>query len=177
MVLTTDELSLLFQQLFRQEIASYFSETALNAGEHKSTKLLTITQAAEFLTLAPATIYSLVSRNEIPYIKKTKRLYFSEQELTEWLNRDRKSGANTVDTTTTLRKEGLTAMHKHISPPQKSLFSEQDKDTQLREFLQAVPSLAFTETDLKNIAGRFNVAIIQLKQIISELEAKEGQRK
>ncbi len=53
-------------------------------------QLLTIQQAADFLKLSVPTIYSLVSRSEIPVSKKGKRLYFSEQELTAWIKGGRK---------------------------------------------------------------------------------------
>lgn len=53
-------------------------------------QLLTVQQAAQFLSLATATIYSMVCRGEIPSSKRGKRLYFSKQELTEWV----KSGRN-----------------------------------------------------------------------------------
>ncbi|MCW5961033.1 MAG: helix-turn-helix domain-containing protein [Pyrinomonadaceae bacterium] len=35
--------------------------------------------------LAKPTIYSKVSRREIPHCKKGKRLYFSRSELTQWI--------------------------------------------------------------------------------------------
>lgn len=53
-------------------------------------QLLTIKQAAEILSLSVATIYSLVSRAEIPVSKKSKRLYFSKLELTDWIKSGRK---------------------------------------------------------------------------------------
>lgn len=49
-------------------------------------QLLTITEASKLLNLSVATIYSKVSRNEIPVCKKGKRLYFSKQELTAWIH-------------------------------------------------------------------------------------------
>jgi excisionase family DNA binding protein len=52
--------------------------------------LLTIQQAGAFLTLSVPTIYGLVSRAEIPVSKKGKRLYFSKQELTDWVKAGRK---------------------------------------------------------------------------------------
>lgn len=52
-------------------------------------QLLTVQQTAQFLTLAPATIYSMVCRGEIPSSKRGKRLYFSKQELTEWVKAGR----------------------------------------------------------------------------------------
>jgi len=53
-------------------------------------KLLTIQQAAEFLNLKVPTIYSKVSKGELPYMKRSKRLYFSHIELLEYLKDGRK---------------------------------------------------------------------------------------
>jgi len=62
--------------------------------QEKPDELLTIKQAAEFLSLSVATLYSKVSRNEIPYMKRSKRLYFSRTELLDYLrNGKRKSNA------------------------------------------------------------------------------------
>jgi len=53
-------------------------------------KLMTIGEAATFAHLSKATFYGLVSRSEVPCMKKGKRLYFSRQELTEWIKAGRK---------------------------------------------------------------------------------------
>jgi excisionase family DNA binding protein len=53
-------------------------------------KLLTVKQAAEFLKLSVPTMYSKVSRGELPVMKRGKRLYFSEKELMEYLKAGRK---------------------------------------------------------------------------------------
>lgn len=55
-----------------------------------SDQLLTIDQAAEILNLTKPTIYTLVSRREIPVMKRSKRLYFSKNELIEYLKAGRK---------------------------------------------------------------------------------------
>jgi excisionase family DNA binding protein len=47
----------------------------------ESDQLLTIQQAGELIKLSVPTLYGYVSRNEIPFSKKGKRLYFSKQEL------------------------------------------------------------------------------------------------
>jgi len=52
--------------------------------------LLTIGQAAEFLSLSVPTLYTKVSRKEIPVNKRGKRLYFSMVELSEWVRSGRK---------------------------------------------------------------------------------------
>jgi len=55
----------------------------------ESEQLFTIQQAGEFIKLTPATIYGLVSKNAIPFSKKSKRLYFSKQELINWVKEGR----------------------------------------------------------------------------------------
>jgi excisionase family DNA binding protein len=52
-------------------------------------KLLTVEEAAQFLHLSKPTIYSKVSRGELPYMKSSKRLYFSKVELTEYIKKGR----------------------------------------------------------------------------------------
>jgi excisionase family DNA binding protein len=53
-------------------------------------QLLTIQEAAEFLKLTVPTIYSKVSKGELPVMKRSKRLYFSSTELMEYLKGGRK---------------------------------------------------------------------------------------
>lgn len=88
--------------IVRQELA-----TVLTSPEPKD-RLLTVAEAATLLRLAVPTIYGLVQRNQIPYIKKTKRLYFSERMLKAWLEKGENDGPGeidrAVDTYLTLRK-------------------------------------------------------------------------
>lgn len=58
-------------------------------GSAEPDKLLTIDEAAKFLSLAKQTVYQLVSKGEIPHKKRSKRLYFSKVELLEYLNQGR----------------------------------------------------------------------------------------
>ncbi len=53
-------------------------------------QLLTIEEAAEFLSLTVPTMYSKVSKGELPVMKRSKRLYFSRTELMEYLKVGRK---------------------------------------------------------------------------------------
>ncbi|NTV67000.1 MAG: helix-turn-helix domain-containing protein [Chlorobaculum sp.] len=88
--------------IVRQELA-----TVLTSGEPKE-RLLAVAEAATFLRHAVPTMYGLVQRNQIPYIKKTKRLYFSEGKLNEWLENGENEGPasieQAVDTWLTRRK-------------------------------------------------------------------------
>jgi excisionase family DNA binding protein len=53
-------------------------------------QLLTIQEAAEFLSLTVPTMYSKVSKNELPVCKRGKRLYFSSTDLMEYVKAGRK---------------------------------------------------------------------------------------
>lgn len=48
-------------------------------------QLLTIQEAATFLNLTVPTIYSKVSKGELPFMKRGKRLHFSSTELMQYL--------------------------------------------------------------------------------------------
>lgn len=49
-------------------------------------QFLTVEQTAEFLTLSVPTIYSKVSRRELPFMKRGKRLYFARKDLEAYLH-------------------------------------------------------------------------------------------
>lgn len=53
-------------------------------------QLLTIQEAAKFMNLTVPTMYSKVSRGELPVMKRSKRLYFSSIELLEYLKKGHK---------------------------------------------------------------------------------------
>lgn len=60
-------------------------------------QLLTIQQAADFLHLSVPTIYGLVSKSEIPCMKRGKRLYFSKDEISNWIKAGRKKTIAELD--------------------------------------------------------------------------------
>jgi len=59
-------------------------------------QLLTIQQASQFLNLSVPTLYGYVHRSEIPYMKKSKRLYFSKKELFEFVKAGRKKTVSEI---------------------------------------------------------------------------------
>jgi excisionase family DNA binding protein len=52
---------------------------------------LDIQEAGELLNLAKSTIYSKVSKGELPVMKRGKKLYFSKAELISFIEQGRKS--------------------------------------------------------------------------------------
>lgn len=46
---------------------------------------ISLKECAEFLDKSPSTIYHHVSKDEIPFHKKGKKLYFYKSELNSWI--------------------------------------------------------------------------------------------
>ncbi len=75
----------LFEKMDRiEQMLSYFSKEQI-----KHDELLTVSEASQLLKLAIPTIYSKVSKNEIPVNKQGKKLYFYKSELIEWVRAGR----------------------------------------------------------------------------------------
>jgi excisionase family DNA binding protein len=91
MKMTFEELPLAVSQLHDKvnNIERLLLERS-NDPHSESDQLLTIQQAGDLLSLSVTTIYGLVSRSEIPVNKMGKRLYFSKQELIDWIKSGRK---------------------------------------------------------------------------------------
>ena len=47
-------------------------------------RLMNVNEAAEFLRVAPKTVYGFVSQRRIPYRKAGRRLLFLESDLISW---------------------------------------------------------------------------------------------
>ena len=60
-------------------------------------QLLTVQEAAQFLNLTVPTIYSKVSKGELPVMKRSKRLYFSSTELMDYLKEGRKKSTSEIE--------------------------------------------------------------------------------
>jgi excisionase family DNA binding protein len=74
----------------------------LNARETKpipryKPDLLIIDEAVLLLNLAKSTIYNLVSCGKIPVMKKSKRLYFSRDELLDWLRSGKRKTVQEIE--------------------------------------------------------------------------------
>ena len=60
-------------------------------------QLLTVQEAGKFLNLKVPTIYSKVSKGELPVMKRSKRLYFSSIELMNYLKEGRKKSNSEIE--------------------------------------------------------------------------------
>lgn len=90
--LTFNELPLAVSVLTKEvsEIKNLLLQRQDTPCEEQQENLLTAKEAAKFLDLSVATIYSKVSRGELPVMKRGNRLYFSDIELLDYLKNGRK---------------------------------------------------------------------------------------
>jgi excisionase family DNA binding protein len=68
-----------------------------NPPQPEADALLTVIQAAAFLSLSVPTVYGLISKGELPVMKRSKRCYFSKQELMAYLREGRKKTVSEID--------------------------------------------------------------------------------
>jgi len=70
-----------------------------NESQLENDQILTVHEAANFLNLSAPTIYSYVQRAEIPVCKRkhTKRLYFSKQQLIDWIKESRRKTVSEIE--------------------------------------------------------------------------------
>ncbi len=55
--------------------------------EDRPLKYLSVSEAAEFLKISESTLYTKVSKNQIPFMKPDKILYFSQNDLEDYINK------------------------------------------------------------------------------------------
>ena len=94
--ITPPELESLIESSLRKILSNQRTEQP----QQETDQLFTIQQVADFLSLSVPTIYGLVSRSEIPCMKKGKRLYFSKYEITNWIKAGRKKTLAEIDAET-----------------------------------------------------------------------------
>lgn len=73
-----------------ENIERLLIEKSNQQSSESTEQLLTVQEAGQFLSLSVATIYSKVSKGELPFMKRSKRLYFSSTELMEYIKEGRK---------------------------------------------------------------------------------------
>ncbi|HVW94343.1 MAG TPA: helix-turn-helix domain-containing protein [Mucilaginibacter sp.] len=80
-----NELPEVVRLLFEKVEQIALSLERLEPKDDKESDLLNIEEAAEFLKVSVAALYTKVSRKEIPFSKPGKRLYFNKSDLKEWI--------------------------------------------------------------------------------------------
>ena len=62
----------------------------VHSEQPQTDELLTVQDTAKFLSLSVPTVYTLISKGELPVMKRSKRCYFSKVELINYLKQGRK---------------------------------------------------------------------------------------
>ena len=90
--LSFDKLPAAVEEIYRklEQIEELLKEKGPQEPSVSQDTLFNVEEAANFLNLTVPTIYSKVSRGELPVMKRSKRLYFSRLELLEYLRKGRK---------------------------------------------------------------------------------------
>ena len=70
--------------LIKNSVRNVIAEQSIS-NQSSQDQLLSLKEAAEFLKLAPQTIYGFTSNRSIPFIKKGKKLLFKKSLLEKWL--------------------------------------------------------------------------------------------
>jgi excisionase family DNA binding protein len=84
--ITPPELELLIQNSLQKILNSHQPQASQPEAE-----VLTVPEAAKFLRLSVQTVYSLISKGQLPFVmKRSKRCYFSKSDLLEYLKQGRK---------------------------------------------------------------------------------------
>ena len=81
-----NELPEVVRQLFEKVERIEILMATLEPKEPDENELLNIEEAAKFLKVSVAALYTKVSRQEIPVNKPGKRLYFNRTDLKEWIS-------------------------------------------------------------------------------------------
>lgn len=77
--------SLLYEEV--KQIKSLILETS---GTDSGDQVMTIQETAEFLHVKKQTLYAYVSKGLIPHHKRAGRLYFSKNDLVQWIKEGNK---------------------------------------------------------------------------------------
>ena len=67
-----------------------------NFADDQNSSFMDVTQAAEFLGIAKATLYGKCCNLLIPHFKKGKKLYFDKGELFDWLKSGKRKTINDI---------------------------------------------------------------------------------
>ncbi len=87
-----------FQDLIAETVNSCLKRNAnlTTLPQPESEKLLTVQEAAKFLSLSVPTIYGLINKGQLPSIKRSKRVYFSNVELMDYMKSGRKKNTSEI---------------------------------------------------------------------------------
>ena len=84
------------RNLFREEIKKALNESHIIQG-NQLPEYLTIQELSEMINLAVPSIYGMVHRKQIPYVKRGKKLIFEKSQIEEWIKNGRRKTKQEID--------------------------------------------------------------------------------
>ena len=84
------------RNMFREEIKKALNESLQLQG-NQLPEYLTIQELSEMINLAVPSIYGMVHRKQIPYVKRGKKLIFEKSQIEEWLKNGRHKTKQEID--------------------------------------------------------------------------------
>ncbi len=92
--LDSEQLNILIQTAVKSALGNLITMPSSQANDDE---LLTVNDAAKFLSLSVPTIYGLISKGAIPVMKRSKRCYFSKADLMQYLKDGRKKNVSEIE--------------------------------------------------------------------------------
>lgn len=83
-------------QIIQKAVRKVLSEVPLPRLP-ETDQLFTLKEASDFLNLSSKTIYGYVHRQEIPVSKRGNRLYFSKEDLTQWVKNGQRKTISEIE--------------------------------------------------------------------------------
>lgn len=97
--ITFDQLPSAVGQLFdKLEAIEVLLKAQENNPQTEEDQILTVDECAQFLNLSKPTVYTLISKGELPVMKRSKRCYFTKSDLVNYLKAGRKKTNSELET-------------------------------------------------------------------------------
>jgi excisionase family DNA binding protein len=76
------------------KIPDAVSSALTNLKIHLLQEVLNVSQAAEFLSLSPSTVYTYIRKRKIPFVKRNGAVWLLRSKLMEWLHEGERKTLN-----------------------------------------------------------------------------------
>ena len=95
-----------FAKIVKESMREVMKERELKGSEAPTEQLYTAKDAAKLLDLTVPTIYNKANKGELPYMRRSKRIYFLREELIEYLKAGRKKSNAEIEWEAESNKKG-----------------------------------------------------------------------
>ena len=78
-------------------LVSLVPTDAAMTNAHFNKEILTLKELCSYLELSASHVYKLTSQNEIPFTKRSKRIYFVKKDIDDWLKKYRQTTKDEIE--------------------------------------------------------------------------------